>query len=79
DELLELWNGYIIPISTKFPNGKRIRLAVICCSNDILAARKLCSYISALTNCHQCYKRVNTEGRKPNFSGFEDMDDWFQE
>src|SRR5918995_4749439 len=79
DELLELWNGYVMPISTKFPNGKRIRLAVICCSNDIPAARKLCGHISALTGCHRCYKRANTGGRKPNFGGFEDMADWFQE
>ncbi|CAI2198204.1 13778_t:CDS:1, partial [Funneliformis geosporum] len=71
-------NGYVIPISTKFMNGKIIRLAIICCSNDIPATRKLCGYISALTGCHQCYKRTNTGGRKPNFGGFEDMDDWLQ-
>ena len=32
DVLLELWNGFDLP------TGKKIRLAVICCSNDIPAA-----------------------------------------
>ena len=79
DELLEFWNGFNLPSSNKHPNGKRIRLAVICCSNDIPAARKLCGHISALIGCHRCYKRANTGGEKPNFGGFEDMDEWFRE
>ncbi|CAI2165593.1 18506_t:CDS:2 [Funneliformis geosporum] len=41
--LLELWNGYIILILTKFLNEKKL------------------------------------EGRKPNFDGFENMTNWFQE
>ena len=73
DELLELWDGFNLPTA-----GKNVRLAVICCSNDIPAARKLCGHASALAGCHRCYKRANREeGRKSNFSGFEDMDDWF--
>ena len=79
DELLEFWDGFNLPSSNKHPNGKRIRLAIICCSNDIPAARKLCGHISALIGCHRCYKRANTGGEKPNFGGFENMDDWFQE
>jgi Transposase family tnp2 len=78
DELLELWNGYDLPISTKFPNGKRIRLAVICCSNDIPAARKLCGHISALAACHRCHKRASgDDGQRANFGGFDDMSSWF--
>lgn len=73
DELLELWDGFNLPTA-----GKNVRLAVICCSNDIPAARKLCGHASALAGCHRCYKRANREeGRKSNFSGFEDMNDWF--
>ena len=73
DELLELWDGFNLPTA-----GKNVRLAVICCSNDIPAARKLCGHASALAGCHRCYKRANREeGQKSNFSGFEDMDDWF--
>ena len=72
-----MWNGYDLPVSVKFPNGKKIRLAVICCSNDIPAARKLCGYISALAACHRCYKIANCNGKKLNFGGFDDMNDWF--
>ena len=74
DELIELWDGYELPDSS----GKRIRLAVICCSNDIPAARKLCGHISALAACHRCYKQATgDEGQRPNFSGFNDMSSWF--
>jgi hypothetical protein len=79
DELLELWNGFNLPISEKHPTGKYIRLAVICCSNDIPAARKLCGHISALEGCHRCYKRANgEEGQRRNFGGFDDIDQWFK-
>ena len=77
DELLEFWDGFNLPSSNKHPNGKRIRLVVICYSNDILAAKKLCGHISALISCHRCYKRANMGGKKPNFGRFEEMDDWF--
>jgi len=74
DELLEFWNGVEIPAA-----GKNIRLALICCSNDIPAARKLCGHISATVSCHRCYKKANSNGKKLNFGGFNDMDDWFVE
>lgn len=74
DELLEFWNGIEIPAA-----GKNIRLALICCSNDIPAARKLCGHVSALVSCHRCYKTANSNGNKSNFGGFDDMDDWFVE
>jgi hypothetical protein len=74
DELLEFWNGIEIPAAKR-----KIRLALICCSNDIPAARKLCGHISASVSCHRCYKRANINGRKLNFGGFDDMDDWFVE
>ena len=79
DELLEFWSGFNLPSTNEHPNGKKIRLAVICCSNDISAARKLCGHISALIGCHRCYKRANTGGRKPDFSGFDDIDEWVRE
>uniref|UniRef100_U9UPJ4 Transposase domain-containing protein n=1 Tax=Rhizophagus irregularis (strain DAOM 181602 / DAOM 197198 / MUCL 43194) TaxID=747089 RepID=U9UPJ4_RHIID len=68
NELLELWDGVDLPETEINPAGKRIRLAVICCSNDIPAAKKLCGHISALAGCHRCYKRA----------GFEDMPNWFK-
>ncbi|CAB4439852.1 unnamed protein product [Rhizophagus irregularis] len=78
DDLLELWeNGFDLPSSDKHPNGKKIRLAIICCSNDIPAARKLCGHISALAGCYRCHKRA--KGQRANFGGFDDMDEWFRE
>ena len=81
DELLDLWNGYDLPISLKFPNGKRIRVAVICCSNDIPAARKLCEHILAIAACHRCHKRASNDddnSKRANYGGFDDtMSTWF--
>ena len=79
DELLEFWDGVYLPATDKYPAGRRVRMAVICCSNDIPAARKLCGHISALVGCHRCYKRASSEeGQKLNFGGFDDMNDWFR-
>ena len=80
DELLELWNGFDLPVSAKYPTGKNIRLAVICCSNDIPAARKLCGHISAKAAYHRCYKRASGDGDglRANYGSFDDMDDWFR-
>ena len=35
DELLEFWNGVYLPVTNNYPTGRNIRIAVICCSNDI--------------------------------------------
>ncbi|CAG8585903.1 6265_t:CDS:2 [Ambispora leptoticha] len=60
--------------------SKFIRAAVICCSCDIPAARKLCGHISAWIAYHQCLKRANFDERnQPNFGGFADMSQWFVE
>ncbi|GBB90179.1 hypothetical protein RclHR1_17060003 [Rhizophagus clarus] len=78
NELLDFWNEVKLP-TKKCPNGKKIRLAVICCSNDIPAARKLCGHISALVGCHRCYKIATSkeEGQRLNFRSFDDMENWF--
>ena len=79
DELLELWNGFSLSKSDEHSTGKEIRVAVICCSNDIPAARKLCGHISALVGCHRCYKRASgEEGQRLNFGGFDDINEWFR-
>ncbi|GET54634.1 hypothetical protein GLOIN_2v1776801 [Rhizophagus irregularis DAOM 181602=DAOM 197198] len=72
----EFWDGIEIPAAEK-----NIRLALICCSNNIPAARKLCGHISASVSCHRCYKTANSNGNgnKSNFGGFDDMVDWFVE
>src|SRR5579859_3383347 len=74
DELLEFWNGVEISATEK-----NIRLALICYSNDIPVARKLCSHILALASCYRYHKRANYTENKSNFGDFADMDDWFVE
>jgi hypothetical protein len=77
DKLLEFWDGVSLPFTDLHLTGKRIRMAVICCSNDIPAARKLCGHISALVSCHRYYKIANISRRKFNYGGFNDMTEWF--
>ena len=79
DELLEFWSGVNLPPSEDHPEVKKIRLAVICCANDIPAARKLCGHISAKAACYRCHKRANVIGRRSNFGGFDDISEWFQD
>src|SRR5687767_1436563 len=71
DELLEFWDWVDLPLTNKHPISKRIRLTVICCSNDIPATRKLCDHISVLIRCYRYYKKANTDGTKLNFGGFD--------
>ncbi|CAB4431022.1 unnamed protein product [Rhizophagus irregularis] len=79
DQLLELWNGIELSGTYKSTN-KPIRAAVICCSCDIPAARKLCGYISARVACHRCLKKAQFNDRnQPNFGGFDNIDEWFVE
>ena len=75
DELLEFWSGVNLPPSEDHLEVKKIQLVVICCANDIPAARKLCGYISAKAACYRCHKRANV--RRSNFSGFDDISEWF--
>ena len=80
DELLEFWAGAELQKTADYPNGRTIRMAVICCSSDIPAARKLCGHISSLAACHRCYKIAscnNEEEERPNFGGFDDINEWF--
>src|SRR6266511_3724721 len=44
DELLEFWSGVNLPSFEDHPEVKKNRLAVICCANDIPAARKMCGH-----------------------------------
>ena len=80
DQLIELWNGVELSATYESSTGKNIRAAVICCSCDIPAARKICGFISARVACHRCLKRAQVDDRnQPNFGGFEDIDEWFVE
>ena len=81
NELLEFWEGLELQKTANYSKGRKIRTAVICCSSDISAARKLCGHISALAACHWCYKKASSsnEGERLNFGEFDDMNDWFRE
>src|SRR2546429_3374677 len=43
-ELLEFWSGFDLLLSENHSEGKKIRLAVICYTNNIPTARKLCDH-----------------------------------
>ena len=58
-------------------NGKVIRAALIIVLCDILAACKLCGYVSALVLCHRCEKKSNYANNQLNFGGMKDMEEWF--
>src|SRR3989337_3319380 len=44
NQLNELWNGYNV-ITREYNNGRFVRGAVIGCSSDVPATRKLCGFI----------------------------------
>ena len=78
NQLNQLWDGYYI--KTYENNiGRFVRGAIIGCSNDVPAARKLCGFISARIACYRCHKSANFVGNQPNFGGFADFDEWFVE
>ncbi len=80
DQLIELWNGIELSTTYESSNGKPIRVAIICCSCDISAVRKLCGFISARVACHRCLKRAQyNDRRQPNFGRFTDIKEWFVE
>ena len=77
DELEALWAGVSLNCTFEFPDGKVIRAALILTLCDIPAARKICGHVSALVSCHRCEKKANYENRQHNFTGMDDMDEWF--
>lgn len=78
NQLNWLWNGYFIK-TYEHSNGRFVRGAIIGCSCDVPASRKLCGFISARIACYRCHKSAKFVNRQPNFGGFEDFDDWFIE
>ena len=76
NQLVNLWNGYNI-ITHESNNGHFVRGAIIGCSSDVPATRKLCGFISARIACYRCHKSANFINNQPNFRGFLDFEDWF--
>jgi hypothetical protein len=78
NQLNQLWNGYNI-ITNEYNNGRFVRGAIIGCSSDVPATRKLCGFISARMACYRCHKSANIVNNQPNFGRFDDFEDWFVE
>lgn len=76
-ELESFLDGVTLNSTYECPNGKKVRAVLILISCDIPAARKLCSHISALVECHPCEKKANYVNKRHNFSGIADIDEWF--
>ena len=74
NQLNQLWNGYNI-ITHEGNNSRFVRGAIIGCSSDVPATRKLCGFISARMACYRYYKSANIVNNQPNFGGFSDFDD----
>jgi hypothetical protein len=80
DQLIELWQGVDLAETYEHSNGKRVKGAVICCSCNIPAVRKLCGFISARIACYRCLKHADYDDRnQPNYGGFANMESWFIE
>ena len=52
NELQLLWSGLTLDRTFEYPQGRKIRAALILVSCDIPAARKICGHILALVSCH---------------------------
>ena len=78
NQLVHLWSGYNI-VTHENKSGRFIRGAIIGCSSDVPATRKLCGFISARVVCYRCYKLANFVNNQSNFGGFSDFSDWFVE
>ena len=78
NQLIQLWDGYHIK-THEYNNRCLIRGAIIGCTSDVPATRKLCGFISARVACYRCHKLANFVSNQPNFGGFANFDDWFVE
>ena len=77
-DLLELWNGIELEVcSGSHIERKLIRAALICCSCDLPAGRKLCGFLShsAHLGCSKCTKYFPSTECGLDYSGFE-RDSW---
>ena len=73
DQLESFWKGVILDQTFEHLSRRKIKYAVIACYCDIPATRKLCGYAFATVCCHRCLKVA----RDRNFSGLDDIREWF--
>lgn len=76
NDLKEFWNGVELNVCTNGITQKRkVRCALLCCSCDLPAGRKLCGFMghSAHMGCSKCKKYFpSIEGEKKlDYSGFQ--------
>ena len=72
-ELQQLWTGKMMKTHT-FPEGKRVRVALIGVAADIPAARKMCGFVghNARKGCSKCLKEFPGAVKDGfDFSGFD--------
>lgn len=73
-DLQLLWNaeGVVMPTRLK-PEGTKVRAALLCCSSDIPASRKLGGFLShsAAMGCNKCKTKFKGQvGQKKDYGGF---------
>ena len=73
-DLKKLWNGVQLSVSCGTNSERKlVRSAVICCSCDLPAGRKLCGFLghSAHLGCSKCMKYFPSAEGKLDYSGFQ--------
>ena len=76
NDLLQFWNGVELNVcTTTTVQRRKVRCALLCCSCDLPAGRKLCGFMghSAHMGCSKCKKyfpSIESE-KKLDFSGFQ--------
>lgn len=77
DELKEFWSGVLIPCEMHPLKNICVRGAIICCTCDIPATRKVCGFLGHTANlgCSKCMKKFvakdqNNYRMKMDYSGY---------
>ena len=73
-DLLGFWTGKELLVNSGSHSERRlVRCAIICCSCDLPAGRKLCGFLghSAHLGCSKCMKFFPTVGDALDYSGFQ--------
>ena len=70
-ELLELWNGVIIPVGEG--QQEKVFCAIVGIGCDLPAGRKLCGFLSHSANlgCSRCFKEFSRGFGSSDYSGFD--------
>ena len=72
NDLLQFWNGVELIVQSTTAAKKKVRCAIICCSCDLPAGRKLCGFLghSAHLGCSKCKKEFVSGQHGLDYSGF---------